>query len=40
MRFKNKYLILSLLLSFISCDLFLDEDKETLEGLFDEYTIL
>ncbi|WP_376983997.1 hypothetical protein ACE4V3_06080 (plasmid) [Borrelia recurrentis] len=33
MKFKNKFLILSLLFSFISCDLFLDKDK----GVFDKY---
>ncbi|AHH07172.1 hypothetical protein BCD_1106 (plasmid) [Borrelia crocidurae DOU] len=37
MKFKNKFLILSLLFSFISCDLFLDKDKGALEGVFDKY---
>nr|WP_225315968.1 hypothetical protein [Borrelia duttonii] len=35
MKFKNKFLILSLLFSFISCDLFLDKGKGALEGFRD-----
>ncbi|AHH07174.1 hypothetical protein BCD_1108 (plasmid) [Borrelia crocidurae DOU] len=39
MKFKNKFLILSLLFSFISCDLFLDKGKGALEEFLDKDTI-
>ncbi|ACH94112.1 hypothetical protein, partial [Borrelia duttonii] len=35
MKFKNKFLILSLLFSFVSCGLFLDKGKGALEGFRD-----
>ncbi|WP_268744602.1 hypothetical protein [Borrelia hispanica] len=37
MKFRNKFLILSLLLIFISCKMFYSIDKETLELYDDAY---